>query len=67
MRIQAEKISSAFYLCGRWWKQIERKTFIKGLINYIDKTHISDIYIRKLNSVNVDTEDVEVRIMQNMI
>jgi magnesium transporter len=22
--------------------------------------HISDIYIRKLNSVNVDTEDVEV-------
>jgi hypothetical protein len=60
--------SSAFYLCGRWWKQIERKTFIKGLINYIDKTQISDIYIRKLNSVNVDTEDVEVaRIMQNMI
>jgi magnesium transporter len=59
---------SAFYLCGRWWKQIERKTFIKGLINYIDKTHISDIYIRKLNSVNVDTEDVEVaRIMQKMI
>jgi magnesium transporter len=43
----------------------KRKTFIKGLINYIDKTHISDIYIRKLNSVNVDTEDVEVaRIMQ---
>jgi hypothetical protein len=59
---------SAFYLCGRWWKQTERKTFIKGLINYIDKTHISDIYIRKLNSVNVDTEDVEVaRIMQKMI
>jgi magnesium transporter len=43
---QAENVSSAFYLCGRWWKQTERKTFIKGLIT--STKNIYDIYIRKL-------------------
>ncbi len=38
---------------------------LKDLLTTSTKTQIGDIYIRKLNFVNVDTEDVEVaRIMQ---
>jgi magnesium transporter len=49
---------------------VDDENRLKGRLSLKDllttsKTHISDIYIRKLNSVNVDTEDVEVaRIMQ---
>jgi magnesium transporter len=45
--------------------RLKGRLSLKDLLTTSTKTHISDIYIRKLNSVNVDTEDVEVaRIMQ---
>jgi magnesium transporter len=44
------------------WKRFHKRTLLTT-----STKHISDIYIRKLNSVNVDTEDVEVaRIMQKI-
>jgi magnesium transporter len=66
MRIQAENISRvhSIYVVdddGR----LKGRLSLKDLLTTSTRTAISDVYIRKLNSVNVDTEDVEVaRIMQ---
>jgi magnesium transporter len=50
---------------------VDDENRLKGRLSLKDLStstkHISDIYIRKLNSVNVDTEDVEVRESCNMI
>ena len=66
MRIQAENISrvQSIYVVdddGR----LKGRLSLKDLLTTSTRTAISDVYIRKLNFVNVDTEDVEVaRIMQ---
>ena len=66
MRIQAENISRvhSIYVVdddGR----LKGRLSLKDLLTTSTRTAISDVYIRKLNFVNVDTEDVEVaRIMQ---
>ena len=66
MRIQAENISRvhSIYVVDDRDKLLGRLS-LKDLLTTSTKTPISNVYIRKLNSVNVDVEDVEVaRIMQ---
>ena len=66
MRIQAENISRvhSIYVVDDE-NRLKGRLSLKDLLTTSTKTPINDIYIRKLNSVNVDTEDVEVaRIMQ---
>ena len=66
MRIQAENISRvhSIYVVDDE-NRLKGRLSLKDLLTTSTKTPISDVYIRKLNSVNVDTEDIEVaRIMQ---
>ncbi len=66
MRIQAENISRvhSIYVVDDE-DRLKGRLSLKDLLTTSTKTPISDVYIRKLNSVHVDTEDVEVaRIMQ---
>ncbi|WP_309608532.1 magnesium transporter [Flavobacterium sp.] len=66
MRIQAENISRvhSIYVVDEHDKLLGRLS-LKDLLTTSAKTPISEVYIRKLNSVMVDTEDIEVaRIMQ---
>ncbi|HWS60286.1 MAG TPA: magnesium transporter [Flavobacterium sp.] len=66
MRIQAENISRvhSIYVVDDEDRLLGRLS-LKDLLTTSSKTPISDVYIKKLNSVIVDTEDVEVaRIMQ---
>lgn len=66
MRIQAENVSRvhSIYVIDDE-NRLKGRLSLKDLLTTSTKTQISDIYIRKLNFVNVDTEDVEVaRIMQ---
>ena len=66
MRIQAENISRvhSIYVVDDE-NRLKGRLSLKDLLTTSTKTPISDVYIRKLNSVKVDTEDVEVaRIMQ---
>ena len=66
MRIQAENISRvhSIYVVDDE-NRLKGRLSLKDLLTTSTKTPISEIYIRKLNSVKVDTEDVEVaRIMQ---
>ena len=66
MRIQAENISRvhSIYVVDDRDKLLGRLS-LKDLLTTSTKTPIKNVYIRKLNSVNVDVEDIEVaRIMQ---
>jgi magnesium transporter len=66
MRIQAENVSRvhSIYVVDDE-DRLKGRLSLKDLLTTSTKTKINDIYIRKLNSVTVDTEDVEVaRIMQ---
>ena len=66
MRIQAENVSRvhSIYVVDDD-NRLKGRLSLKDLLTTSTKTQISDIYIRKYNCVNVDTEDVEVaRIMQ---
>ena len=66
MRIQAENISRvhSIYVVDDE-ERLKGRLSLKDLLTTSTKTPISDVYIRKVDSVNVDTEDVEVaRIMQ---
>jgi magnesium transporter len=66
MRIQAENISRvhSIYVVDDD-DRLKGRLSLKDLLTTSTKTPINDVYIRKLNSVTVDTEDVEVaRIMQ---
>ncbi|HEX8563814.1 MAG TPA: magnesium transporter [Flavobacterium sp.] len=66
MRIQAENISRvhSIYVVDDEGR-LKGRLSLKDLLTTSTKTPISDVYIRKVDSVNVDTEDVEVaRIMQ---
>ena len=66
MRIQAENISRvhSIYVVDDE-ERLKGRLSLKDLLTTSTKTNISEIYIRKLNWVQVDTEDVEVaRIMQ---
>ena len=66
MRLQAENISRvhSIYVVDDE-NRLKGRLSLKDLLTTSTKTPINDIYIRKLNSVNVDTEDIEVaRIMQ---
>ncbi len=66
MRIQAENISRvhSIYVVDDE-DRLKGRLSLKDLLTTSTKTPISDVYIRKLNSVKVDAEDVEVaRIMQ---
>ncbi len=66
MRIQAENVSRvhSIYVVDDE-NRLKGRLSLKDLLTTSTKTPINDIYIRKLNSVSVDTEDVEVaRIMQ---
>lgn len=66
MRIQAENISRvhSIYVVDDE-DRLKGRLSLKDLLVSPTKKPINDVYIRKLNSVNVDTEDVEVaRIMQ---
>lgn len=66
MRIQAEKISRvhSIYVVDEE-ERLKGRLSLKDLLTTSTKTYISDVYIRKVDSVKVDTEDVEVaRIMQ---
>jgi len=66
MRIQAENISRvhSIYVVDDE-DRLKGRLSLKDLLTTSTKTPISEIYISKLNSVNVYTEDVEVaRIMQ---
>jgi magnesium transporter len=66
MRIQAENISRvhSIYVVDDE-DRLKGRLSLKDLLTTSTRTNISDVYIRKLNSVTVDTEDVEVaRIMQ---
>jgi magnesium transporter len=66
MRIQAKDISRvhSIYVVDDE-DRLKGRLSLKDLLTTSTRTAISDVYIRKLNSVNVDTEDVEVaRIMQ---
>jgi magnesium transporter len=66
MRIQAENISRvhSIYVVDDE-DRLKGRLSLKDLLTTSTRTNISDVYIRKLNSVNVDTEDVEVaRIMR---
>jgi magnesium transporter len=66
MRIQAENISRvhSIYVVDDEDRLLGRLS-LKDLLTTSSKTPIREVYIKKLNSVMVDTEDVEVaRIMQ---
>ena len=66
MRVQAENISRvhSIYVVDDE-DRLKGRLSLKDLLTTSTKTPISEVYIRKLNSVKVDTEDVEVaRIMQ---
>jgi magnesium transporter len=66
MRIQAENISRvhSIYVVDDE-DRLKGRLSLKDLLTTSSRTPISNVYIRKLNSVKVDTEDVEVaRIMQ---
>lgn len=66
MRIQAENISRvhSIYVVDDQDRLLGRLS-LKDLLTTSARTPISEVYIKKLNSVKVDTEDVEVaRIMQ---
>ncbi|MBS7256652.1 magnesium transporter [Flavobacterium branchiicola] len=66
MRIQAENVSRvhSIYVVDDE-NRLKGRLSLKDLLTSSTKTQIGDVYIRKLNFVNVDTEDVEVaRIMQ---
>ncbi len=66
MRIQAENISRvhSIYVVDDE-DRLKGRLSLKDLLTTSARTPISEVYIKKLNSVNVDTEDVEVaRIMQ---
>jgi magnesium transporter len=66
MRIQAENISRvhSIYVVDDE-DHLKGRLSLKDLLTTSTKTPISEVYISKLNSVMVDTEDVEVaRIMQ---
>lgn len=66
MRIQAENISRvhSIYVVDDE-DRLKGRLSLKDLLTTSTKTPISEVYIRKLNSVKVDSEDVEVaRIMQ---
>ena len=66
MRIQAENISRvhSIYVVDHE-DRLKGRLSLKDLLTTSSRTPVSDVYIRKLNSVKVDTEDVEVaRIMQ---
>lgn len=66
MRIQAENVTRvhSIYVVDDEGR-LKGRLSLKDLLTTSTKTAIGDIYIRKLNSVKVDTEDVEVaRIMQ---
>ena len=66
MRIQAENISRvhSIYVVDDE-DRLKGRLSLKDLLTTSTKTPISEVYISKLNSVKVDTEDVEVaRIMQ---
>lgn len=66
MRIQAENISRvhSIYVVDDENRLLGRLS-LKDLLTTSAKTPIRDVYIKKLNSVMVDTEDIEVaRIMQ---
>ena len=66
MRIQAENISRvhSIYVVDDE-ERLKGRLSLKDLLTTSTKTPISEIYIRKLNWVQVDTEDVDVaRIMQ---
>jgi magnesium transporter len=66
MRIQAENISRvhSIYVVDDE-DRLKGRLSLKDLLTTSTRTNISDVYIRKLNSVDVDTEDIEVaRIMQ---
>jgi len=66
MRIQAENISRvhSIYVVDDE-NHLKGRLSLKDLLITSTRNQINDIYIRKLNSVKVDTEDVEVaRIMQ---
>jgi magnesium transporter len=66
MRIQAENISRvhSIYVVDDE-DRLKGRLSLKDLLTTSSRTAVSDVYIRKLNFVEVDTEDVEVaRIMQ---
>ncbi len=66
MRIQAENISRvhSIYVVDDE-DRLKGRLSLKDLLTTSTRTQISDIYISKLNSVKVDSEDVEVaRMMQ---
>ncbi len=66
MRIQAENISRvhSIYVVDDE-DRLKGRLSLKDLLTTSARTPISEVYIKKLNSVKVDTEDVEVaRIMQ---
>ncbi len=66
MRIQAENISRvhSIYVVDDE-DRLKGRLSLKDLLTTSSRTPVSDVYIRKLNSVKVDTEDVKVaRIMQ---
>ena len=66
MRIQAENISRvhSIYVVDDE-DRLKGRLSLKDLLTTSAKMPISEVYIKKLNSVNVDAEDVEVaRIMQ---
>jgi len=66
MRIQAENISKvhSIYVVDDE-DRLKGRLSLKDLLTTSSRTAVNDVYIRKLNSVNVGTEDVEVaRIMQ---
>jgi len=66
MRIQAENISRvhSIYVVDDE-DRLKGRLSLKDLLTTSTRAQISDVYISKLNSVKVDTEDVEVaRIMQ---
>ena len=69
MRIQAENISRvhSIYVVDDE-DRLKGRLSLKDLLTTSTKTPISEVYITKLNSVKVDTEDVEVaRIMQKYV
>ena len=66
MRHQAENVTRvhSIYVVDDE-DRLKGRLSLKDLLTTSSRTPISDVYIRKLNSVRVDTEDVEVaRIMQ---
>ncbi len=66
MRIQAENVSRvhSIYVVDDE-DRLKGRLSLKDLLTTSTKTAIADVYIRKLNMVKIDTEDVEVaRIMQ---